>query len=258
MRPITTPLYKAVFLNTVFLLLSVLSTSLLADVSNTTLDVSATSASMTKATEIACITPVFSISNMDKMSKGDFSPNVLFKDIPLNKNSIGYGPGANHQYEVTIADGKIHMNVPKGDNEVSVRHKPTAEDGAAMLQVASPKAWTYAGKLEDISSLDDFNFALENIVDDYNCGGDALIPFKIIGHANTLTWSMDTEHPRVTDEKDLDVEIVGIFTAKDKAKYFMVKGYNVHPHVVLTAKDQAGHMRTVELEEGAKLFLPAK
>ena len=225
----------------------------------TTIDVvSKTATNMTKATEIGCITPVFSISNIDKMSKGDFSPNVLFKDVPLNKNSIGYGPGANHQYEVTIADGKIHMDAPRGDSEVAVRHNPTDEDGAAMLQVASPKAWTYAGELEAISSLDDFNFALEDIAEDYDCGDDALIPFKIIGHANTLKWSMDTEHPRVTDEKDVDVEIVGIFTAKDKAKYFMVKGYKVHPHVVLTAKDQAGHMRTVELEEGAKLFLPVK
>jgi len=222
----------------------------------TTIDLSA-SDKMTKASEISCITPVFSASNIDKMSKGDFSPNVLFKDVPLNKNSIGYGPGANHQYEVTIADGKIHMDSPKGDKEVIVRHDPTAEDGAAMLQVASPKAWAFAGKLEAITSLDDFNFALENIADDYDCGDDALIPFKIIGHANTLTWSMDTEHPRVTDEKDLDVEIVGIFTAKDKQKYFMVKGYKVHPHVVLSDKDQAGHMRTVDLEEGATLFLPA-
>ena len=224
----------------------------------TTVDLAVADASKSVASEISCISPVFSVSNIDKMKQGDFSPNVLFKDVPLTQNSIGYGPGANHQYEVTIADGKIHMDAPKGDNEVIVRHNPTAEDGAAMLQVASPNAWAYAGKMEAISSLEDLNFAMESIAEDYDCGDDALIPFKIIGHANTLKWSMDTEHPRVTDEKDLDVEIVGLFTAKDKSKYFMVKGYKVHPHVVLTAKDQAGHMRTVDLKEGAKLFLPAK
>ena len=69
---------------------------------------------------------------------------------------------------------------------------------------------------------------------------------------------MDTANPRITDETDLDVEIVGIYTQKDKAKYFMVKGYNIHPHVVLLKKDHAGHMRDVDLEEGATLFLPQK
>ena len=224
----------------------------------TTIDLSKTATSMTKATEIGCITPVLSASNIDKMSKGDFSPNVLFKDVPLNKNSIGYGPGANHQYEVTISEGKIHMDAPKGNKEVTVRHSPTDEDGAAMLQVASPKAWAYAGKLEGVSSFDDLNFALDDIVEEYGCGEDALIPFKIKGHANTLKWSMDTANPRITDETDLDVEIVGIYTQKDKAKYFMVKGYNIHPHVVLLKKDQAGHMRDVDLEEGATLFLASK
>jgi hypothetical protein len=101
---------------------------------------------------------------------------------------------------------------------------------------------------------------MEGVVEDNDCGDDTLLPFKIVGHANSLTWSMDTEHPRVTNEKDIDVEIVGLYTAKaeDKKKYFMVKGYNVHPHVILTKKDEAGHMRTVDLQEGATLYLPGK
>jgi hypothetical protein len=105
----------------------------------TTIDLSAMDQSDSTKNTVDCITPVFSVSNVDKMSKGDFSPSVLFKDVPLNENSIGYGPGANHAYEVTIADGIIHMNSPKGESDIEVRHKPTDKEGAAMLQVASPK-----------------------------------------------------------------------------------------------------------------------
>jgi hypothetical protein len=225
---------------------------------STTIDLLAMAPVDSSENKVSCITPVFSVSNVDKMSKGDFSPNVLFKDVGLTENSIGYGPGANHAYEVTIVDGKIFMASPEGEKNIKVRHKPIDQDGAAMLQIASPKKWINAGKLEAISSFDDLNFALEGIAEDNDCGDDALLPFKIVGHANTLTWSMDTEHPRSTDDKDIDVEIVGLFTAEDKQKYFMVKGYNIHPHVVLTKKDQAGHMRTVDLQKGATLYLPGE
>lgn len=45
---------------------------------------------------------------------------------------------------------------------------------------------------------------------------------------------------------------------KVEKKYFMVKGTNTHPHVILTQKDLAGHLKGIILNKGAKLYLPIK
>lgn len=208
--------------------------------------------------EIACVSPVQSFSNLDKMSSGDFSANIRWKDVALTENSIGYGPGADHRYELTILDGRVYMARPGEGNSVIVRNDPKPDEGAAMLQLASPKAWVEQGQMSEISSFDDLDFELDQLSEDLGCGDDVLLPFKIIGHASSVTWSMDTEQPRVTTTEDQDVIVVGLFNRNDKQKYFMVRGYSIHPHVVMPALNYAGHLRNIELDDGAKLYLPQK
>ena len=210
------------------------------------------------AADFSCVTPVQSFSNLEKMSAGDFSANVLWKDVKLTRNSIGYGPGANRQYELTILDGQVYMARPDKDGEIRVRNDPKPSEGAAMLQIASPSAWGLYGELSEIQSFDDLNFELDMVADDLGCGEDVLLPFKISGHARSVTWSMDTHPPRVVTSRDQDVVILGLYNRNQKSKYFMVKGYNLHPHVVLTGKGWAGHLRDLDLEPGARLYLPAE
>jgi len=125
-----------------------------------------------------------------------------------------------------------------------------------MLQVATPKAWGKSETLDELSSLDDLNFELDEVIDDLDCEGDVLIPFKIKGHAKEVTWSMDTAKPRVTTSKDQDVTIVGLYNKEQHKHYFIVPGYNTHAHVLMKPLDQAGHLRSMTLEEGAQLYLP--
>lgn len=215
--------------------------------------------------QVDCHVKVSSYSNLTKMKAGDFSPNVLFKDVVLNGNSIAFGPGAKRAYEVTIVGGKLYMASPQGKNSkdgdgIKIRHQATATDGAAMLQLVTPTAWVKAeDSLDTISSLDDLDFALTGLNEDLECGESARLAFRIKGHAASLTWSMDTlpESKEVTTT-DQDVEIIGIYTQTDKEKYFMVKGYNLHAHVLLSGKGQAGHLRNIELDEGATISLAAK
>jgi len=94
------------------------------------------------------------------------------------------------------------------------------------------------------------------VADDLGCGENVLLPFKISGHARSVTWSMDTHPPRVVTSRDQDVVILGLYNRNQKSKFFMVKGYNLHPHVVLTGEGWAGHMRDLDLTPGARLYLP--
>lgn len=208
--------------------------------------------------EIECDTPVQSWSNLTKMHAGDFSANVLFNDIKFTKNSIGYGPGKDKQYEVSILDGKIYMARPALNGATIVRHNPKKDDGAAMLQVANVNKWGEYKVLDEIDSYDSLNFELDDIVESISCTSETILPFKIVGQAKSVTWSMDTDNHRIDTMKNQDVILEGLYSRdrKTKEKHFMVKGTNTHTHVILTQKDLAGHLRDIDLKEGAKLYLP--
>ncbi len=178
----------------------------------------------------------------------------------FTKNFIGYGPGKDKQYEISILDDKIYMARPQEGGKTLVRHNPKNDDGAAMLQVAHVKKWMVYKTLDAIDSVDSLNFELDDIVEDSSCGDDLVLPFKIVGHAMSVKWSMDTDNHRVDTMKNQDIVIEGIY-AKNKAnksKYFMVKGTNTHMHVILAKRDLAGHLKGLDLDNGAKLYLPSK
>lgn len=210
--------------------------------------------------QIQCDNHIDSWGNLKKIHAKDFSANILFKNIKLNKNAIGYGPGKNRQYEVSILDGRIYMARPAPNNKTLLRHNPTDSDGAAMLQVANVKKWGIYKELDNIDSQDALNFELDDIVSELGCKKKFVLPFKIIGHAKSVTWSMDTDNRRVDTIKNVNIVLEGLY-AKNKemrVKHFMVKGTNTHTHVILPQKDLAGHLQDIILDTGAKLYLPIK
>lgn len=206
----------------------------------------------------ACHTPVESYSNRTQMAAGDFSANVQWQDLNLTSTSIGYGASAGREYELTILDGTVYRVNPTGDGINSEQGKP-AEGGATMLQVSSPKQWqAYDTPLDAISSFDDLSFALDELLEELGCGDNALLPFKISGHANHLRWSLDTlPKPLVTDSTQQAVTLVGVYNRSAKKRYFMVPGYSIHTHAVLHDSNYAGHVRDIDLKAGAQLWLPS-
>lgn len=215
------------------------------------------------AGDIACKVPMQAWSNLSKMTKGDFSANVHWSKVKIGAYSIGYGPTANRENETTIIDGTVHFAHPdaKGQINKETTSSPKPSLGSAMLVIASPtKGWVeQEDKMDAISSFDDLNFVFDDIADDQECGDDVVFPFKIVGHAHSLTMSLDTEPQSLLKKyQDKEVTIVGIYNRDNKEKYFMVKGYNIHPHVLMTQDDLAGHLRDVDLAEGATLYLPKK
>ncbi len=208
--------------------------------------------------EIECKSPIQTFSNPEKMAKSDFSANVLWKDVKLESTSIGYGPAANKEYELTINDGIVYMARPGLNDDVILRTDPKPTEGAFMLQVVTPKNWTLYSQMENIQSFEGLNFELDDILQSGNCGEDMLVPFKVKGKAKSITWSMDTDNHKIITNKDVDVEIVGIYNLNAKSKYYMVKGFSIHAHVLIPSLKYAGHIRDIELESDANLYLPIK
>lgn len=211
------------------------------------------------AENFVCNTPVESYSNRAKVATGDLSANVIWQQVNLNKNSIGYGPAEHKHYEITIVDGTVYMVQPDGDNEgVIVNTKPNPSEGAFMLQIASPEAWGKFSSLDFADSLTGLSQQIAQKFTDLGCDDKDVMPFKIKGFANSLTWSLDTKVPKVINSSNEEVEIIGVFSKANHKKYFLLNKYNLHPHVLLKNTKGAGHLRTIILKQGAELFLPTK
>ncbi len=209
------------------------------------------------ASQMACLNPVHSFVNGTKMAQSDFSANVTFAKAGIQKTSIGYGSSQDRENETTIVDGTVYLAHPDGNNHIVLRTKPEPEEGATMLQVATPDDWSKGQDVEGIGSLEDLAFIFDDMADDMECHGKARWPFKMTGHAKKITWSMDTLPKHlVTTAHDQPVTVVGIYDTATRKKTFMVKGSNLHAHVLMPNIHAAGHVREIEFVGKAHLFLP--
>lgn len=215
--------------------------------------------SQSYSTEFSCNVPIASFSDRAKVASGELSANVTWQEVELGKNSIGYGPGEYKSYELTIVDGQVFMSKPAdNDGGVLVRTDPKPNEGAFMLQVATPESWSLYTSMQSINSLTALSQKISKSFDELGCKGDDVLAFKIKGQADSLSWSMDTKVRKVIDSVDEEIEIIGLFSKTNIKKYFLLSKYNLHPHVVLKSTTGAGHLRKVVLQRGANLYLPSK
>ncbi len=211
------------------------------------------------ATEFSCNVRIASFSDRAKVATGDLSANVTWQEVELGKNSIGYGPGEHKSFELTIVDGQVFMSKPADNaDSVLVRTDPKPNEGAFMLQVATPEAWSLYSTMQSINSLTELSQKISQSFDELSCKDNDVLAFKIKGQADFLSWSMDTKIRKVIDSVDEEIEIIGLFSKTNLKKYFLLSKYNLHPHVVLKSTTGAGHLRKVVLQRGANLYLPSK
>jgi hypothetical protein len=213
-------------------------------------------ASTASAATVECFAPVIAVSRPEKGAQGDFSPNVLFSQVPLGARSVGYGAAGGRSDELTIADGRLYLVRPDGAGGVHTHHVAADGEGAFMLQVISPAAWSRPVRLHGVTSLDELGKRLDDAVADAGCPNGARLAFRIEARAKAATWSLDTL-PTRTQLTTLaaPVIIVGLYTTLDGARHAMPSGRRFHAHIVVPATDAAGHLQTVDLEDGATLWL---
>jgi hypothetical protein len=204
-----------------------------------------------------CNPPLIAHTNPNS-TNGDFSAVVKLEAVKLAPLTTGFGATANRANELSVLDGKLYLVQAEGE-KFSVRNQPTKGEGAVVMVAASPDAWKEAGKVEGAGSFDGLNFALDNAADDAKCGDNAQFAFKIVGHANSVKWSVingPTKTVHMTSN-DVPVTVFGIYSKTDKDRLRMAKGYNLHAHVYLPGRDMAAHVDEIDLKDGGMLYLPA-
>ncbi len=205
-----------------------------------------------------CVADVQSYANPEAGARGDFSPNVIFSSVRIGPEAIGYGASGGRIYEITIADGVLHLAKPDGGGH---RQRIGAEVGEAayMLQLVNVQAWGSKITLPAISSLDALGAAISAQVRSAGCSGPTKLAYRIEGRIRRAEWSLDTL-PQRGDyvAEGQNVIVVGLFANFEQGRHFVPEGRNIHAHAVLPALDVAGHLKTLELERGARLQLQAR
>jgi hypothetical protein len=213
-------------------------------------------ASASSAAAVECFAPVTAVSHPEKGAQGDFSPNILFSQVPLSARSVGYGAAGGRSDEITIADGRLYLVRPDGAGGARTRHGAADGEGAFMLQIISPAAWSRRASLKGVTSLDELGKRLDDAVAKAGCPNGARLAFRIEGRVKAATWSLDTLPTRAQlNTLARPVVIVGLYTTLDGPRHAMPDGRRFHAHIVIPVTDAAGHLQTVALEDGAKLWL---
>jgi len=212
---------------------------------------------VTLAGDFSCNTPLIAHENPN-IVKGDFSASVKFDAVKFAPTMVGFGGTGGRAQEITIADGTLFLVKDEGGT-LRIRHKADNGEGAVVLVVGAPMAWKAFGKSDGANSFDGLEFLLDSAVEDMKCDDNARLPFKIVAHANSVTWSVadGPDKDKIITSKDVDVMVVGIYSKTDKERLHMVRGYNLHAHVVIPGQDVAGHVNDIDLQDGGTLYLPA-
>ena len=213
----------------------------------------------TPDTAIVCVANVQSFANPEAGARGDFHPNVLFSDVRIGPAAVGYGATGSRGDEITISDGVLHLARPGAAGGYRHRVDAAEGEGAYMLQLINVEVWRTPSALPAISNLDALGAAISNQVGAAGCIGAAKFAYRIEGRVRRAEWSLDTLPQRgdfVTEGHD--VVVVGLFANVEQAKHFVPEGRNIHAHAVFPALGVAGHLKSLELEPGARLQLQAR
>jgi hypothetical protein len=206
-----------------------------------------------------CVADVQGYANPEAGARGDFSPNVGFSSVRIGPGAIGYGAAGGRSDEITIAGGTLHLARPDGPGGYRQRVGADAGEGAYMLQLVDVEAWGSEIALPVISSLDALGTAISDEARSAGCGGPVKLAYRIEGRVRRAEWSLDTLPQRGDFVAEVtDVVIVGLFASFEQARHFVPDGRNIHAHAVFPALGVAGHLKTLELEPGARLQLQAR
>ena len=206
-----------------------------------------------------CVANVQGYANPEAGARGDFSPNVTFSSVRISPDAIGYGAAGGRSDEITIAGGALRLVRPEGPGGYRQRVGADVGEGAYMLQLVNVGAWGPEVALPAISSVDALGAAISDAAGSAGCGGPAKLAYRIEGRVRRAEWSLDTLPQRGDFVAEVtDVVIVGLFASFEQARHFVPEGRNIHAHAVFPALGVAGHLKTLELEPGARLQLQAR
>jgi hypothetical protein len=182
----------------------------------------------------------------------------------LGPRTVAVGALAGLSAEITVDRGALHLaEALVGGKEARERPLKPGDD-ATLLVSAEVSAWSesvLAGPL-DLTGLE-ARLQAESVARGW--APDGVFPFRVEGAAehvelHVLNGSCPIADPsgpapwRLSAD-DTDIVLIGFF-AENRAGTITHHGHKSHTHVVVPDRSLSGHLDTVSLEAGARLFLP--
>lgn len=202
----------------------------------------------------------------ETLRMGQTQPRVTFEEITAFPHSFAVGALPNLEGEITIYDGNVWVATTDGDSATTAL-SGAKHIAATLLTVAHVDSWAEY-EMPDLPLEE----AIESIaLQVSSIDVETPFPFLIQGHASSLEIHVINGYcpvasPDVSDEfkpwkMRLDsrtpLTVVGFF-AKNQEGVMTHHGSNIHIHSLLNSNGgvATGHIDSVTLSKGAKLYLP--
>ncbi len=193
----------------------------------------------------------------------DIGPNVDLRKIIQEPHMYALGPLAGLKGEVTVVDSQVFVSTARNSHAI-VTLDPGAK--AVFLVYASVPAWrSITVPTNVVSETDIASFVERSLFAKARSaflirGTAARVRYHIQnyrGKAEDLTHEAHDKTKVLYDLSDTPVQLVGFFTNReDDGGSFVHQGQTTHIHIISEDHKSMGHLESVTLAPGAKLFLP--
>ena len=205
------------------------------------------------------------------MHMGRTKRRVDLAPLVGQKGLFGLGAIEGLGGEVTLWDGQLWLSTPDGHGGAVAGQHPATTAGATLLVTSVVTAWQERPVTEAVSfaELDAF---IEREARAAGVNVKEAFPFRIEGAPTRLDWHVidgskippdahgHEAHIRTAVRGTLSgtpVQIIGFYSPKHHA-IFTHHDTNTHGHVISDAPMVTGHIDHVDINAGARLFLPAR
>jgi acetolactate decarboxylase len=213
---------------------------------------------------IASSSEVRVIGEMRRMFMAhDIGPNVALHDVLKQPHVYALGPLADLKGEITVVDGQAFASKMEA-KRATVTLDPAVK--AIFLVYAFVPAWRSVSIPTNIISETDLASFLERSLPP-NSRSAFLVHATALraryhiqnfqGKAQDLTHEAHDNAKVFLDLSNTPVQLIGFFTNRENdGGSFVHQGQTTHIHLISDDHKSMGHLESVTLATGAKLFLP--
>jgi alpha-acetolactate decarboxylase len=204
----------------------------------------------------------------DALRNGNTQARITFEEVNATPNAFGVGALTHLDGEVTIFKGDVYSATTSDGTTAVTKINDAQYDSATLLSLSHVDSWNQM-KLSTELPLEE---AIELAAAMFGIDTNEPFPFFITGaaseyHIHVINGYCPVANPdlaskyqpwRQTNSKSEDITVVG-FYAKDQEGRMTHHGSNVHIHGIMDIDGvlTTGHLDSVELEDGAVIFVPA-
>jgi acetolactate decarboxylase len=195
---------------------------------------------------------------------------VSLAQLRGDKALVGFGLLSALRGEVVVVNGEAWLSYPKTDGTLRSEKAGAHDETLAFLVAATVPAWQDVPLAEDVK-FDDLADTVERLAKSSQLDTERPIPFVVEGALLNLNYSVvnggafaaegkvSREALKAASPKvklaSAQGTLVGFFSREEHPE-FLEPDTNVHVHVVVDSRSEAGHVDSVDLPRGTALRFP--